>query len=149
MTMPGEKSRPSIIVRATSRMVARLIQIFALYVILHGHYSPGGGFQGGALLAAAAILLRLGEGLHHSHREFAPELALPLGALGALIYMGVGLLSLGNGNYLQFDALPVTGFSPPLLHNWSILVIEMAIGLAVMSVLICIFDRMITGGEHD
>jgi len=144
---PNDRNRPSMIVRMTSRMVARLIQIFALYVIFHGHYSPGGGFQGGAMLAAATILLRLGEGMQRSHREFPPDLALPLGAAGALAYAVAGLLSLGDGNYLQYDAVPIAGVSSALLHQWGILVIEIAVGVAVMSVLVCIFDRMISGGE--
>ena len=35
------------IVRLSCRIVARVIQVFAVYVVFHGHYSPGGGFQGG------------------------------------------------------------------------------------------------------
>ena len=38
----------SVIVHVVTRVMVPLIQIFALYVIFHGHYSPGGGFQGGA-----------------------------------------------------------------------------------------------------
>ena len=41
-----------------SSIVAPFIMLFALYVIFHGHYSPGGGFQGGTLLAASIILLQ-------------------------------------------------------------------------------------------
>ena len=42
-----------------SRFLTPFIQLFALYVIVHGHYGPGGGFQGGGILAASIILLRL------------------------------------------------------------------------------------------
>ena len=38
-----DQPSPSLIVRVTARFVAPLIQIFALYVLFHGHYSPGGG----------------------------------------------------------------------------------------------------------
>ena len=35
------------IIKTTSRLLIPFIQLFALYVIAHGHHSPGGGFQGG------------------------------------------------------------------------------------------------------
>ena len=80
----------SIIVVRVSRWLARLIQIFALYVIFHGHYSPGGGFQGGALLGASILLLRMTEGQSGSQSCFRAGLGLRLGAVGVLIYAGVG-----------------------------------------------------------
>jgi multicomponent Na+:H+ antiporter subunit B len=36
------------IVEGVSSFLVPFIQIFALYVITHGHYGPGGGFQGGS-----------------------------------------------------------------------------------------------------
>ena len=46
----------------TCRMVIPVIQIFALYVVAHGHHSPGGGFQGGVMLGASFILFALAFG---------------------------------------------------------------------------------------
>ncbi len=147
---PDEHTVSSPVVRVTCRMVARLIQIFAFYVIFHGHYSPGGGFQGGALLAAAVILLRLGEGLERSRREFPPSLALPLGTFGILIYAGVGLVDLlAGGNFLQYEYTPIPGMTPAQIHYWGILIVEIGVGLAVMSILVCIFDRLMEGHDGD
>ena len=36
----------NLIIRVSARMMVPFIQLFGLYVIVHGHYSPGGGFQG-------------------------------------------------------------------------------------------------------
>ena len=55
--MTGKVDNP--IVTLVSRLISPFIMLFALYVIFHGHYSPGGGFQGGTMLAAAVLLLRL------------------------------------------------------------------------------------------
>ena len=48
-----------LIVKTTCRLIVPFIQIFALYVIAHGHHSPGGGFQGGVILGAALILFAI------------------------------------------------------------------------------------------
>ena len=39
------------------------IQLFGLYVIAHGHHSPGGGFQGGVILGTSLILLAMGNNM--------------------------------------------------------------------------------------
>ena len=36
-----------------------LMIVFAVYVLIHGESSPGGGFQAGAIFASAIILVRL------------------------------------------------------------------------------------------
>ncbi|HMS17523.1 MAG TPA: MnhB domain-containing protein, partial [Planctomycetota bacterium] len=53
------KQAPNPIILYGARLVSPYIMLFGLYVIAHGHYSPGGGFQGGALLAASVLLVRL------------------------------------------------------------------------------------------
>lgn len=138
------------IVRVACRSVARLIQVFAFYVIFHGHYSPGGGFQGGALLAAAVILLRIGEGRAGSERELPSHLALSLGSIGVMMFAGVGLVNLlAGGNFLQYEFTPLPGITNPAqLHYWAILLVEIGVGLAVMSILVAIFDRLMERPNH-
>src|SRR5665811_1264814 len=97
----------SVIVDLAVRILVPFIQIFALYVVTHGHYSPGGGFQGGAILAASILLLRLSLGQEHAARRFPTKVMLPLGGLGVLIYAlnGVLVMPLG-GNFLDYGLLP-------------------------------------------
>ncbi|NVM57303.1 MAG: sodium:proton antiporter, partial [Desulfobacterales bacterium] len=46
-----------LIIKTVCRLLIPFIQLFALYVIAHGHHSPGGGFQGGVILGASIMLL--------------------------------------------------------------------------------------------
>lgn len=146
MTQPSR----SLIILMVSRWSCRLIQIFAFYVIFHGHYSPGGGFQGGALLAASILLLRMTEGKESSQSQFPSSWGIPLGVLGASIFAGVGCVALLNsGQYLDYGSLP---FSPTDLagtRSLGILVIEVGVGLAVMATLVSIFDDLAEGGTDD
>ena len=47
------------LIQQSTRFVVPFMQIFGLYVIAHGHYSPGGGFQGGVILGASIILMAM------------------------------------------------------------------------------------------
>ena len=62
---PAYDPTDSLIIRQASRIMVPFMQLFALYVISHGHYSPGGGFQGGVNLAASIILLCISFDLKH------------------------------------------------------------------------------------
>lgn len=145
MTRPSE----SLIVTTICRPVSRLIQIFALYVICHGHYSPGGGFQGGALLAASIILMRVAEGQTSSQSEFRTSWGAPGGGVGSLIFLGIGVLTLGlGGAYLDYEAFPL-GLNGAEIRSLSILVVEIGIGLAVTAALILIFDLLAGANAYE
>jgi Multisubunit Na+/H+ antiporter, MnhB subunit len=49
--------RMSKIVRTSADLLYPFILIFGLYVVLHGHLTPGGGFQGGAVIATSVVLV--------------------------------------------------------------------------------------------
>lgn len=145
MTKPSE----SIIVIVVSRSIARLIQLFGIYVVIHGHYSPGGGFQGGAIMAAGFILLRLTEGMKESQAEFPSHLGLPLASIGALIFFAVGLLSMFGGNFLDYGGLPIGDVAEKWIRHYAILVVEIGIAMAVTATLVTIYDNLVGGASDD
>ena len=64
-----------LIVRSACRIIVPFIQLFALYVIAHGHHSPGGGFQGGVILGASIILFAISNDLRSSIKRFSEKTA--------------------------------------------------------------------------
>jgi multicomponent Na+:H+ antiporter subunit B len=123
--------------------------IFGFYVIFHGHYSPGGGFQGGTLLAASLLLIRIASGTKIASLQFKDYLATPYAALGVVIYFGTGLLAMIMGGYfLDYEQLPIPGLEAADLRYWGILIIELGIGLTVMTVLTLIYDNMVKGEDY-
>jgi len=133
----------SVVVELVSRAVVPAIQLFAIYVITHGHYSPGGGFQGGVLLAASILLLRLTQGREESSRRFPPGLAFALAPLGILLFVLTGLVSVSQGGaFLDYGYLPFPGASPAALRYYGILVVEVGIALTVWGTLVAIFDQI-------
>lgn len=52
----------TLIVKKTTQLLAGLIFLYGIYVVIHGHLTPGGGFAGGVLIAGSFILLILANG---------------------------------------------------------------------------------------
>ena len=133
------------VVSLISRLVAPFIMIFALYVIFHGHYSPGGGFQGGTMLAAAVLLIRLSAGSQYGELQFPKNWGTPLGSVGVLIYFGTGLAALmGGGQFLNYKFLPMS-LADHMHRYWGTLFVEIGVGLAVMGILVAIYDDLLEG----
>lgn len=139
MTQPAN----SIIVRVVCSIFVPFMQLFALYVITHGHYGPGGGFQGGVILGASIVLQRLYLGTEVSHRRFPPKLAVALGATGMLIYMAAGLAPMATcGAFLDYGNLPIPGMDGAPLRALGILIVEAGIALSVFGTMVLLFDSL-------
>ena len=65
-----------------STFLVPFMMLFALYVLVHGEASPGGGFQGGAIFAAAVILARLSLGANEADPVFSRTVLVVLASLG-------------------------------------------------------------------
>lgn len=135
----------SVFVHVVAKGIVPLVQIFAFYVITHGHYSPGGGFQGGVMLAASIVLLRISIG-EESYRRFPREAGLILAGVGALLFALLGFASVAfGGNFLEY-AYVIPGMDPVDLRYWGIFFAEVFIGFLVWGALVAIYDAMNTGG---
>ena len=128
---------------AAARLLAPFMWLFATYVLIHGHDSPGGGFQGGVILAASIILLRL---VQSSERvsAFSSNHALTLACAGPLLYSGIGVASLlFGGNFLDYGALPLP-LEAAEIRVIGTLGIETGVMLGVTGVLVLIFDMLVS-----
>lgn len=142
---PGPAAPEPLVQQPVLRQVAKLlipfVIVFGLYVITHGDYGPGGGFQGGVILAAAYILHALIYGLDEARRVVPRWASDTLAAVGVLFYAGVGLVSLlGGGTFLDYDFLakdPATG--QPL----GMFLVELGVGLTVATVMVTVFTEMV------
>ena len=137
-----------IIIRAVARVLIPFIQVYALYVIMHGHHSPGGGFQGGVILGASFILYLITHGLEDAKERMSELKAGLLSSFGLLIYSGIGLLCLIKGsNYLDYGGLStILKVIPAQARSLGILGIEIGVGIAVMGVMFSVFFDISTGG---
>ncbi len=141
----------NLIVKTTCRIIMPFIQIFALYVIAHGHHSPGGGFQGGVILGASMILYAIAFDLRSALKRMSERTTALLCTLGVFIYAGTGIASLlYQKNYLDYGALAgIMGTDPVTAHSHGILIIEVGVGIAVMAVMVLLYYNLASAGKHD
>jgi multicomponent Na+:H+ antiporter subunit B len=130
----------SVLIRTLCRLLIPFIQLFGLYVIVHGHSSPGGGFQGGVILAASFILMSIAYGVDAMRQRFPLTAMLILISVGVLIYGGIGLVSMLLGaNFLDYGVLP--GADP---RSLGMLIVEIGVGVTVMAAMVSIFNDLIS-----
>jgi len=130
------------IVAISARMVVPFIQLFGLYVVFHGHYSPGGGFQGGAIVAAGFILVRLAVGTDVAQIQFRSHWSTVGSSTGALIFVGIGIAALVSGGlFLDHGSLPF-GLEAAEIRNLVILLVEVGVMLTVATTLTAIYDDL-------
>lgn len=129
-----------------------LLALFSLYIILTGHLTPGGGFQGGVMLTTAFALIYLSGSLEAFLRltpKEAIEMAEAIG-VGGLAFYGLAVLAMGYP-FFQ-NAIPL-GKSGHLLSAGSLPLLNFLTGIAVsmgMVLLIRAYLReVLEGGEGD
>jgi multicomponent Na+:H+ antiporter subunit B len=146
-TIDGDHHR--IIVGTTCRLAVPVVQIFALYVVAHGHHSPGGGFQGGVMLGASFILIALAGDLDDALSRLSEKSYLSLAALGIMIYAGFGVVpQLLGRNFLDFGVLEkiLLTDGPEMARSHSMLGVEVGVALTVMAIMFAIFANLSSRG---
>jgi multicomponent Na+:H+ antiporter subunit B len=101
-----------------------------VYIVVHGQITPGGGFQGGVILAAAPLAMFIG-GRYMRMKVIAPHLLIELGdAVGAAGYALVGLSGLVLVGIFLKNPLPL-GIPGHLLSGGQLDVASVCVGLEV------------------
>jgi multicomponent Na+:H+ antiporter subunit B len=97
----------SLIVKTITRVTVGLILLYGLYIVLHGHVSPGGGFAGGVVIALSFVHLMLAFGRDQAFQKLSESRALAVASFGVLLFLGVALLGFAGGAFFE-NVLPKT-----------------------------------------
>ncbi|MFH1128389.1 MAG: MnhB domain-containing protein [Candidatus Omnitrophota bacterium] len=93
------KNGMSLIVKTVTRLSVGLILLYGIYIVLHGHLSPGGGFAGGVIIALSFVHLMLAFGKDIAVSKISKNLASNLESLGALMFLSIALLGFLGGSF--------------------------------------------------
>jgi multicomponent Na+:H+ antiporter subunit B len=132
-----KESGMSLIVKRITKITVSLIFLFGVYILLHGHITPGGGFAGGVIIALSFIHLVLAFGKEAALKKLNESAISIIESLGGLMFLGVGLLGLLGGYFF----LNVVAHGKPfdLLSSGIILLCNIAIFIKVGAGLFSIF----------
>ncbi len=137
----------TLIVKTVTRIVAEFITIFAVYLIVQGHLTPGGGFVGGVILACAFVLVTLAFGKDFAQRILSHRAARWWDSLGALGFLAVALAGYFAGAFFVNTLARPGNFR--LLSGGIIPLCNIAIGVKVGACLFSVFLVLVmfrTGG---
>lgn len=123
MRREEELEEPDMILSCVSRLLIPCLLCFGLSVLAGGHVSPGGGFSGGSVLGATLILFSVALGADKVRRFFTARVFNVVRISGLTVY------ALMFGVYIFFGANGIESE----LSRYIVLVIDVAVGLVVMS----------------
>ena len=127
------KNRPlkyvSEILNTASQVLVPIMMLFGIYVFINGHLSPGGGFQGGAIIASALVLMFIAQ----PKKEIGHKLITIIESISGISFVLLGVLGifLASG-FLDNSILPLGKFGT-LFSAGIIPVIYIFVGLKVGS----------------
>jgi multicomponent Na+:H+ antiporter subunit B len=128
----ADEARPGIpaSLRLTGALLVGPVLMFGTYVVAHGHLTPGGGFQGGVILAAALLLVYAAGRMLALERLRPVALVEVADAVGAAAFVLVAVGGLVFGVAAMANFLPL-GSVGSLLSGGTIPLLSVAVGVEV------------------
>lgn len=128
----------TLIVKTVTRLTSGLILLYGIYIVIHGHVSPGGGFAGGVIIALSLILLMLAFGKEFILKRVSLSMASIFESVSALVFLAIALGGFVGGYFfLNFFANKGQAFN--VFSGGIIPLCNIAISLEVGAGLLAVF----------
>ncbi|TYB31423.1 MAG: cation:proton antiporter [Candidatus Mcinerneyibacterium aminivorans] len=118
--------KPNYILNASSKILLPLIVLFGFYIFIHGHITPGGGFQGGTIVAASVLMMYFAQN-NYKLKNNRMKVLESFSGLSFLIFGLLGIFIMGDflQNFLEL------GIMGKLFSGGLIPIIYILVGLKV------------------
>lgn len=130
----------SLIVKTITRLTVGIIFLYGIYIVLHGHLSPGGGFAGGVIIALSFIHLMLAYGKEVAFKKLSRAAASIWESTGGIIFLTVALLGfIGGYFFFNFIAkgVPFNLFSAGIIPICNV-AISLKVGAGVFAIFVAL-----------
>lgn len=140
------KEESNFILQKASKLLFPVIMLFGVYVMIYGHLSPGGGFQGGVIIASGVLLLLISD----QNFEIPHSVISALETFAGISYVVIGLIGLlvldrFLGNFLPHDVSEMG----MLLSGGIIPLVYIVVGIKVGSEMSLIVQNLIKRSDND
>ena len=123
----------NVIARCGCDRILPCVVVYILYIILHGHLSPGGGFQGGVLMVALVALVYMGHGYERTVETFSYHLLHTVEGCASIFYVALGLLGVAVGAHFAENVLYTHGAIGSLYSAGTIFWMNVTVGVKVIT----------------
>jgi multicomponent Na+:H+ antiporter subunit B len=137
MQQPGM----TVVVKTVTRLTAGLILLYGIYVVTHGHLTPGGGFVGGIIIALSMVHLTLAFGRSTDGHRYLKGRTELFEDLGALLFVSIALAGFSRGTFFRNVLPPGEPFE--LFSAGTIPFSNIAIGMKVGAGLLLVFLTLV------
>lgn len=134
----SEKRATSEILHSASQVLTPIIMLVGIYIFINGHLTPGGGFQGGAVIASAVLLMMMSNPKLHINHNIIHFVE----SISGLVFVMMGVLGILIGGGFLDNSIMALGTFGTLLSAGAIPVIYIAVGLKVGAELSNIISTM-------
>jgi len=140
--MKEQEKGMTLIVKTITRLTVGLIFLFGVYIVTHGHISPGGGFAGGVIVALSFIHIMLAFGKDTALKKLNKGVASFFESLGAIMFITLATIGIGSGYFFLNFLLKGEPFK--LFSSGIIPLFNVAISFKVAAGLFIIFIIMVS-----
>ena len=130
----------TVIVKKVTQIICGITFLYGIYIIIHGHLTPGGGFAGGTIIAGSFILLIIAFGSEFLALKKEETGSSILESTGILIFIIVAIIGMviGGAGIFFVNFLP-KGEIGKLISSGVIPIYNIAVGIEVAAALITAF----------
>lgn len=134
-----------LIVRTITRIIVPFIQVYGIFIVMHGHVSPGGGFSGGSVIGASLILFTLAYSYEDAAKKMPHSVGKVIESSAVLWYATMGLVGIimGGNLFENKSAGFYMGDLSYLFNAGMIPLITLGVGMKVASTMITLFHTII------
>lgn len=148
------------VVKTSTAIIFPLAILFGFYIIIHGHLTLGGGFQGGAIITTSIAMIIVAFGTKKSTEWFSESSFSLIESLGAMGFIGIGFLGIGvaflynflAGGNLLLGKIP-QGINAGYINSGGILLpLNIVIAMKVfagLGAVVLVFGLIVGGEKND
>lgn len=125
--------KDDLIVRCMADFLLPIALVYGFAVIFHGHLSPGGGFQGGVVVAVSVILIFLAYGAEGVRDCFCPHRLHTNEVIGSVAYIIFAMLGIYFGFNFCRNVFASSGEFGAVWSGGTIFLMNLAVGYKVLT----------------
>ena len=121
------------VVQRSLDIVFPLTMIYMFYIILHGHLSPGGGFQGGVLIVGVILMLYFADGYEQTAKAVSFNLLHEGEGVASVVYVALAMMGIAAGAQFCENILYQQGNIGDLYSSGTIFLMNLTVGIKVIT----------------